>query len=180
MKKLCLLIFLSVVSLVVCAGQSVSGLKCEHLESPVGIDAVAPRLAWMLPEGVRRQAAYSISVGTDPEAVSRGEGNMWNSGRIDSDDVLVRYSGQPLSPFTEYFWKVSVWTDASEVLESYVASFETGMMDQDNWEGCWISDHNGREHKPAPYFRKCRKLSGRQGHILPWADFMSFISTGKG
>lgn len=154
MKKLCLLIFLSVVSLVVCAGQSVSGLKCEHLESPVGIDAVAPRLAWMLPEGVRRQAAYSISVGTDPEAVSRGEGNMWNSGRIDSDDVLVRYSGQPLSPFTEYFWKVSVWTDASEVLESYVASFETGMMDQDNWEGCWISDHNGREHKPAPYFRK--------------------------
>lgn len=132
----------------------ISAMRCEHLDSPIGIDACAPRLSWMLPEGFVKQKSYRIAVGTDSVSVSCGDGNVWDSGMVSSDDILVRYAGPALEPFTRYYWKVTAWDRDMSAACSPVASFETGMMGMENWQGCWISDHNGREHKPAPYFRK--------------------------
>lgn len=129
-------------------------MRCEHLDSPIGIDAPAPRFSWRLPEGVRSQTGYYIVVGTDSAAVASGEGQMWNSGIVQSGDVLVRYGGAPLEPFTKYYWKVTAWDEEQDSVESGVDSFETGMMGIANWQGCWISDGHDREYGPAPYFRK--------------------------
>ena len=100
-------------------------MQCEHLDSPVGIDAGTPRLSWMLPDGVVKQTGYQVVVGTDSAGVASFEGNMWNSGIVESDDVLVRYSGIPLEPFTRYFWKVTAWDQDQTAIESGVDSGNT-------------------------------------------------------
>ena len=43
-----------------------SGLRCEYLTDPVGIDVPQPRLSWVLEHAARgeRQTAYQILVST--------------------------------------------------------------------------------------------------------------------
>lgn len=138
-------------------------LLCEHLPAPLGIDAPAPRLSWQMEdsrEGARQQA-YRVTVGTDSLAVVRGEGGCWDSGRVDSDGMLVRYAGRALEPFTRYYWSVTLWDRDEKPAVSAVTAFETGMMEQSNWQGNWISDRNGREYGPAPCFRKTFTLNGK-------------------
>jgi hypothetical protein len=83
-----------------------------------------------------------------------GEGEVWDSGKINSDRQLVTYEGKDLTPFTRYYWKVMVWDAWQNESKSDIQSFETGMMDISNWQGNWISDGRDIHYLPAPYFRK--------------------------
>lgn len=131
-------------------------LKCEHLENPLGIDALNLRLSWQLQDNRpgAHQQSYRIWVGTDSLAVVNNQGSEWDSGIKPDDSILVTYAGKPLQPFTRYFWKVSLQDQEGIHTESEVAAFETGMMDMSNWKGNWISDHHDIHYRPAPYFRK--------------------------
>lgn len=132
-----------------------AGLKCEYLSNPLGIDATHPRLSWHLEDDRpgARQTAYQVFVSTDSLAVEKG--NAWASPRINSGANLARYAGKPLQPFTRYFWKVAVWDkDGKRSTGTAPASFETGVMDMNNWKGAWISDNNNVTLKPAALFRK--------------------------
>ncbi|MCM1176900.1 MAG: glycoside hydrolase family 78 protein [Clostridium sp.] len=133
-----------------------SGLKCEHLEMPVGIDDVAPRLSWRMEDSRKGavQTAYRVIVGTYRNAVEGGSGDCWDTGKVESCDMLVRYSGKALEPFTGYWWRVTAWDKEGKEHSSEPAYFETGMMDMENWTGEWISDGRDIEFGPAPYFRK--------------------------
>ena len=132
------------------------GLLCDYLEAPLGIDNPSPRLSWRLDD--RRtgaaQTAWQLVVGTDSLAVAGGTGNAWDTGRQEAGRMPVVYAGQPLRPFTKYYWKVCVWDKDRVPSASDVASFETGMMDMANWQGAWIGDGKPVDYKPAPYFRK--------------------------
>lgn len=133
------------------------GLICEYLVNPIGIDEPHPRLSWHLEDMRRgaRQTAYRIYVSTDSLEVSRGKGNQWESGKINSEISLVNYHGKPLQPFTKYYWTVEVWDkDNKQSIQSRIASFETGMISIKNWQGSWITDIKDINKKPAPYFRK--------------------------
>ena len=136
---------------------SIQNMKCEHLENPIGIDAKKPRFSWQLfseNQGVG-QKAYHIVVGTDPEKVFAGKGDFWDSGNILGSTIPAVYDGPALEAFTTYFWSVQVQlNDGSWSAFSDAASFETGMMEQTNWRGDWISDTYDYDIKPAPYFRK--------------------------
>ncbi len=132
-------------------------LQCEHLPSPLGVDNPHPRLSWQLSDSRAGagQAAYQITVGTDSVAVDQGRGNGWMSGRVKSSENLIAYNGRPLQPFIRYYWQVKAWNSLTGKAEiSKTAAFETGMMQQANWQGSWISDEEAKETKPAPYFRK--------------------------
>lgn len=133
-----------------------TGLRCEHLVNPLGIDAPAPRLTWRLTDTRQgaKQTAYALYVGTDSAAVARGEMAGWQTGQVSSNTQLATYAGQPLQPFTTYYWRVDVWDKDGKQSTSNVARFETGMMDRRNWQGAWISDGRSVDTKPAPYFRK--------------------------
>ncbi len=140
-------------------GQSSSlpvGLKTDHLENPIGIDNPSPRLAWRIEDNREgaRQSAYRVIVGTDSLKVVNGEGEVWDSGKINSDRQLVTYEGKDLTPFTRYYWKVMVWDAWQNESKSDIQFFETGMMDISNWQGNWISDGRDIHYLPAPYFRK--------------------------
>jgi alpha-L-rhamnosidase len=148
------------------------GLKCEYLVNPLGIDAVHPRLSWMLEDTSQgaAQAAYQVYVDTDSAAVAEGKGNYWNTGRTTSSSSLITYQGKPLQPFTRYFWKVRVWErNGQEAEPSAIASFETGMKDSKNWKGSWISDDKSIRVNPAPYFRytfhAARKIRSARAYI---------------
>ena len=145
---------------ILCAQNStqckVENLKCDHLSNPIGIDNPTPRLSWNLNDSRTgaKQTAYHLLVDTDSMAVVNGQGKMWNTQKMSSDNILLTYAGEKLQPFTRYFWKVNIWDKDGALSSSEVSSFETGMMDIVNWQGAWIGDHNDRNHKPAPYFRK--------------------------
>jgi alpha-L-rhamnosidase len=133
------------------------GLQCEYLENPTGIDNPHPRLKWKLKDSRRgaAQNAYEIIVSTDSAEAENGRGNMWKTGRIDDESILITYKGKVLQPFTKYYWEVRVWDkDNNQSAFSEVSSFETGMMHIKNWKGSWITDTRDINLKPAPYFRK--------------------------
>lgn len=66
----------------------------------------------------------------------------------------MTYGGPVLRPFTKYYWRVRAWNNfGAGAPASSVASFETGLINQRNWQGTWISDTRDVALKPAPYFR---------------------------
>jgi alpha-L-rhamnosidase len=135
-------------------------LKCEYIFNPVGIDTPSPRLTWQMNDDRQGalQRAYQVIIGSDSLSVAANKGDCWDSGRIKSGNNLISYEGPPLAPFTKYFWRVIVWDKNNKrSLPSPIASFETGMMDQKNWRGDWISDSRDTDLKPAAYFRKTFK-----------------------
>jgi alpha-L-rhamnosidase len=135
-------------------------LRCEYLSQPLGIDAAHPRLSWKLQDARAgaMQTAYQVIVGTDSIAVSKGTGNYWQTGQVESASQLVTYQGQPLQPFTRYYYSVQVWDKDDHASRLATGHFETGMMNNANWKGTWISDSRDIQIKPAPYFRKSFQL----------------------
>jgi alpha-L-rhamnosidase len=135
----------------------ITNLKCEHLQNPIGLDEPHPRFTWQIQseQPGYLQDAFQLVVGTDNEKVASGTGNVWESGSVNSSTIPAVYNGPDLQPFTRYFWSVRVkdenggWSDWASV-----AWFETGMMQQTNWKGKWITDTYDYNVKPAPYFRK--------------------------
>lgn len=154
-----------------------NALRCEYLVAPLGIDVPSPRLSWQLPVDVDVQEAYQVIVGTDSVRVAQGMGDSWNSGKQTISNVLAVYAGQKLQPYTRYYWKVCAW-DSNKMYTSDVTYFETGVMDEHNWKGNWISDTHNIHLKPAAYFRKNgmqNVLFGKPVHTLLLPDYMNFI-----
>ena len=162
-------------------------LKCEYLRRPIGIDVPSPRFSWRLEDNRQgaKQTAYRILVDTDSLALTAGKGNTWNTGWLESsDDNLVMFKGEPLKPFTRYFWRV----DVAELNQqkSWVPSisvFETGMMEMKNWQGAWITDANDINLKPAPYFRKVfeasKKIKSARAYIAVAGLYELYINGNK-
>ena len=138
-------------------------LRCEYLAHPLGTDSPNPRLSWSLEDNRfgAIQLSYRIIAGTDSLAVANGIGDCWDTGKVESDAMLVVYDGRKLLPFTRYFWSVQVWDKDGKNSQPVISSFETGMMNQGNWKGSWISDGLGISVRPAPYFRKEFNLKGK-------------------
>jgi alpha-L-rhamnosidase len=131
---------------------SVTGLECEHLVDPLGIDAAHPRLSWYSTSDKRAQSqsAYQILVASSQEKLAADEGDLWDSGEVKSDQSLfIPYSGQPLKSYDECFWKVRVWDKAGKVSPwSEVAHWSMGLLQPHDWHGKWI----GREEFPSIEF----------------------------
>ena len=120
-------------------------LRCEYLKDPEGIDTPQPRLSWKVlnkDQNIRgaRQTAYQILVASSLKLLSSDTGDMWNSGKVDSDDSIhIAYIGKPLESFREYFWKVRIWDENGVVSKwSDVAKWSMGVLDKTQWKAKWI------------------------------------------
>jgi len=134
-----------------------ANLRCEYMINPMGLDTHSPRFTWQLVDHTTgaKQTAYQIIAGKDSARVSWGKGDLWDSGKISSGKMLVSYEGAELEPLSRYFWTVRIWNGNSVPGEFHgVASFETGMMGFERWQGKWISDSQEINIKSAAYFRK--------------------------
>jgi alpha-L-rhamnosidase len=138
-------------------------LRCENLENPTGIDAAQPGLSWILDSTGRGrdQAAYQILVASSRENLADDNGDLWNSGRVNSSQsVQVSYAGKPLASGALCFWKVRVWDDQGTVSEwSQPAFWTMGLLQPEDWRAKWVGLDgevvtNESRRLPARWLRK--------------------------
>jgi alpha-L-rhamnosidase len=142
---------------------SASYLRCEYKVSPQGLDVLKPRLSWNLKavnekERGLQQTAYQIIVASNRNKLSSGIGDLWNSGKVTSDQVAhVVYNGAALTSGIECWWAVRVWDNngkASAWSES--AKWSMGLLNTNEWSAKWIGYANKTETNlpGATYWRK--------------------------
>src|ERR1039458_1559518 len=143
------------------------GLRCEYLLNPLGIDTLRPRLEWMLEskpkERGRKQTAYQILVATSETALRSGQGDLWDSGRIDSNQtVQIPYGGNSLPSRQRCRWKVRVWDEHGKPSAwSEPARWSMGLLAPGDWQGGWIGGDLHIEDAHAVYLRREVRLPRR-------------------
>ncbi|MDZ7720804.1 MAG: alpha-L-rhamnosidase C-terminal domain-containing protein [Balneolaceae bacterium] len=121
--------------------QAPKGLIIELLRVPeeAVITDPQPEFGWIVNDSRRgaMQSAWQILVSSDKERIQNDQGDMWNSGKTDSDQSTdISYAGKPLEPNTVYWWKVRTWDQHGEVSAySTPQKFNTG--DFNNEERSW-------------------------------------------
>jgi alpha-L-rhamnosidase len=131
-------------------------LRCEYLENPLGIDTLKPQLGWLLESSGhnQRQSAYQVLVASTPERLAANRGDLWDSGRVTSDEsVHVVYAGQPLGSRARCWWKVRVWDATGKPSDwSEPASWEMGLLEPKAWQARWIGSGPITEPRPPQGF----------------------------
>jgi alpha-L-rhamnosidase len=126
------------------ASHSVCHLTCEQQSHPLGVTATHPRFSWQMVAEERgsHQSAWQILVADSPERLANNEGNMWDSGKVTSENsVLIPYAGTPLLAGKTYYWKVRTWDGHGNVSPySTMERFDTGLLTDSDWSGArWIA-----------------------------------------
>lgn len=131
-----------------CSLRAPVDLTAEYLRAPVGIDCPAPRLSWKLvarQAAARnlRQTAYRVVVASSPDKLARFEGDLWDSGRVASEQSLnVVYGGVPLKSSQRCYWAVRAWDNAGFPSPwSAPQRWVMGVMRPDDWRAKWIGAH---------------------------------------
>ncbi len=124
-------------------------MQCQLRANPLAINSVHPRLGWVLPWKGRGQfqGAYEILVASSPKVLADNQANVWDSGKVQSDQSInIRYGGPMLKPRERCFWKVRVWNQAGVASHwSAVAQWQEGLLTVGQWHHArWIG------WKPAP------------------------------
>jgi alpha-L-rhamnosidase len=139
---------------------TISYLTCEYQTNPLGIDVLQPRLSWQMHSDRRgaRQTAYRILAASSEEKLQSNTGLLWDSGKVESDQSIhVPYGGPALASGQRVYWKVDVWDEVGEEIESSPAWWEMGLLKRTDWEAQWIGGFfsgGPRTSSPAPYLRK--------------------------
>ena len=142
-------------------------LQCEYLANPLGIDSRNPRLSWKLRAkgNAIKQNAYQILVASDTQKLERDIGDLWDTNRIESDQLIqIKYQGKELISRQRVFWKVMIWDqDDNASTWSDISTWEMGLLEQSDWQAHWIGKEEARKPKvaqknPARYFRKSVKI----------------------
>jgi alpha-L-rhamnosidase len=168
-KAIGTLIVLLLLGSVGLADVQVGRLRCEYLLDPLGIDVARPRLSWTLqsPERGQRQTAYQVLVASSPELLAQDKGDLWDSGKITSDQSLhVEYAGSPLASWQACWWKVRTWDkDGKPSAFSEPARWTMGILEPEGWTGKWLGytkpypEPTGwTQTAPSPVFRKTFEL----------------------
>lgn len=127
------------------AGIGGERLRVEWLHDPVGIDSRRPRFTWEIegPDGVRgiRQSACRVIVASSAARLARGEGDVWDSGRVVEGLARAR-PRQPLrlASHSDYHWAVMLWDESGRSGGwSAPARFVTGIINPADWRARWIA-----------------------------------------
>ncbi len=122
---------------------SVGESKCEFQENPLGIDRSHPLLQWKIKDDRRgaRQTAWQVIVASSQNNADELTGDMWDSGKTDSDQsVHIKYDGPSLQSGEDYFWRVRIWDQDGEASAwSETALWEMGLLNQNDWQAQWIA-----------------------------------------
>ncbi len=115
------------------AAVTVNGLRTERRSDPIGLDVRAPHLAWLLSarDNDQAQTAYQVLVASTRARLDADQGDLWDSGRVDSDaSIEIPYAGKPLASRQIAHWKVRVW-DAQGRASGFSdpATWEMGLLD---------------------------------------------------
>lgn len=129
-------------------------LKTAYSKNPLNIEDSSPTLSWNVETGQRgwMQGAYQILVADDKALLDKDQGNLWDSGMVESSNMRILYQGTPFSSDTQYYWKVRVMQKGQKIPAPYseVQTFRTSLLKKEDWHGKWIGVG---EEKVNPLFR---------------------------
>ncbi|MGA0558187.1 family 78 glycoside hydrolase catalytic domain [Larkinella sp. VNQ87] len=151
---------------------AITALRTENLTNPEGLDKPSPRLSWILTSNQRnlQQAKYQILVASSLDKLSQNQGDLWDSGEVNSDrSQWIPYGGSALSSRQVCYWKVKIRSkDGVESVWSQPASWSMGLMKATDWTAQWIGLEQAFDwdapravntRLSARYFRKQANLS---------------------
>ena len=165
---------------------SVTSLRTEGMTNPQGIDTEKPRFSWKTEATTEQsvvQKSYQILVSSSMENLNNGNGDIWNSSKINSDaSIWIPYAGMPVKSNKAYFWKVKVWTNKGESDWSKPAKWSMGLFEETDWKSAqWIGldkampwdDESYYSRLSARYVRKefsakKRNQPGYGSHLWTW------------
>ena len=128
---------------------SVTNLRTEALQTPVGIDESRPLFSWQMQSDRigALQRAYQLTV-ADEDGTT-----VFDSGVVRSDASLnIPYFGKALKGSTRYTWKVRVLDEQNQWTESEPTWFETGLMGI-GWDNAqWIGSEKIGASKYRTFF----------------------------
>jgi alpha-L-rhamnosidase len=160
-------------------------LTCENIVNPIGIDTRTPHFSWWFTTAGndQRQSAYEITITEKPQGAQTTIGEYtWRSGKVESDQsVNIPYAGKPLKPFTRYYWTVRAYDkEGKPSVESQVATFETAMLEDNDWKAKWIGDGSQKPDRDEAYFKDhrmplFRKEFSTSGNIMSARLYISGI-----
>lgn len=136
----------------------VRDLRCEYLVNPLGLQESKPRLSWTLTSKLRAdsQTAYQILVASTPELLAKDEGDVWDSGKIDSSDsAQIVYGGKALQSRQSLVWKARSWDrNGKQGSWSKPARWEMGLLQPSDWSAKWISTESNDTNTASIVIRK--------------------------
>ena len=104
------------------------------------------------------QRAYRVRAATSEDRLQSGEADLWDSGRVESDQSLhVVYEGPALESRQRVYGQVTVWDEQGVEATSEVLWFEMGLLEKTDWQAEWIGatlTGGPRTNVPAPYLRR--------------------------
>lgn len=129
------------------AAVEITNLRCEYLDSPLGIDTPSPRFTWEYRGSDVASAIPVIELSADSL--------FSHSKKIKAASLFNAEAGRAvrLKPQTRYYWRVLA-RDGKTAVSSPVARFETGKLSPRDWKASWISDGKTKDEAAAPVFRK--------------------------
>lgn len=130
---------------------SITDLRTEGVSQPMGVEDAAPRFSWRYvasskaPRGFQ-QSACRIQVASSLEKLTRGQADMWDSGRLDGSDTIARiYAGKPFLAAARYYWQVTGYDVAGKTYAAAPQFFEMGLLKAEDWGGAqWIGARKER------------------------------------
>jgi alpha-L-rhamnosidase len=124
-------------------------LRTNQRVNPLGIDSVHPELSWQSDSTARNwtQSAYQVLVASSLQKLSRGDADIWDSGKLPSSkSVNISYSGPELTSRRRYFWVVRTWdAQGHEESSPETAWWEMGLLQPTDWSAQWIRRTNAEE-----------------------------------
>lgn len=162
---------------------TLSGLRCEYLENPLGIDVPNPGLSWLINPGPRgrKQTAYQIQAASNLEQLQKGQSDLWDSGKVDSEQsVFVTYAGKPLASGASCYWKVRAWdNDGQPSPWSAPAHWSMGPLREQDWSARYIGLGHSAESKegtplPFPWLRKNLELKEKPARAMAYVNPLGY------
>lgn len=70
------------------------------------------KFSWELSNEVQKQTAYQILVASSKENIDNNIGDVWNSGKVKTDENSnIKYQGAKLNSTETYYWKVRIYDE---------------------------------------------------------------------
>ena len=122
---------------------TIKDLRVEFVGEPVGIYMENPRFSWVINSGNRNtiQKGYRILISKIKRQTTNFSGEFWDSGFINTNkNNNIAYEGnKKLESGQKYYWVVQVTDNFGNEAISDIASFEMGLLDNDDWKAKWIT-----------------------------------------
>lgn len=123
------------------AGEIVN-LRCEYLDSPLGIDVAEPRLTWEFSDPLFTPVRCRIEISEDSLFTSPLALEIPGGNKVKANIPAVSAK--------KWYWRVISDNASGHRISSPTAFFETGMMNQADWKADWITDSKDISYGPAP------------------------------